>query len=297
MRSQRGMTLLGVLVAGVVPAVALAGAASTLESQSAGFVGIPEAVVAQLTRFGECEATAKATAGKPLLVYASSFRFGFETPCAPGSSINRLASSEAGEPRPTYISAAGQTVVWPPRPGTARPAADTVSYFFQTDRATPRTDDFVLMRQLGSARPEPLVRNVLAYPGRPFFQYYYIKSADAGHTNSLPVPANWLPLQHTTVKHGSAADTGLAARIDMFRAVEMNYRITNGRTGAGERVQQVSTVIVLSTSGAKKKPRPCEKEPTFMQVSLSERTPYNFIPDPLVPPSPSDTTTASCTRW
>src|SRR5690606_4761826 len=47
----------------------------------------------------------------------------------------------------------------------------------------------------------------------------------------------------------SAADTASFSRPDSVRAVRMNYRITNGKAGADERIRDISTVIEVPNNG------------------------------------------------
>src|SRR5262249_2629238 len=123
-------------------------------------------------------------------------------------------------------------------------------------------------RQLNTQRPEIVVRNVLTFPGEPFFRYYY-RSMQQG---TQQVPGSWLPLWHLRMEHGAVADTGTASRIDRLNAIVLNYNVSNGRTGADERIRPVSTIIPL-TSLTTKHPNPCGYDPLFSRASYSERTP------------------------
>jgi hypothetical protein len=42
------------------------------------------------------------------------------------------------------------------------------------------------------------------------------------------------------------------ARIDLVRAVEMRYRVTNGKSGSDERIRSASALLVMPNSGFKK---------------------------------------------
>lgn len=262
MRSRRGVTLVEMLVALTLPGAVAGGIQGAARSHPDSFSRIADsraAEVASLLGGGdECSAQDQ----QALVVFASAFRFGFEAGCVGGRSSEQLAASTR-----EYYSLGGQVIEMPGKV----PATDTVNYYFQADRSTPRTDDFVLMRKIGMRRPEAVLRNVLAYPGRPFFQYYYRKADEAGQRRTHPVPAKWLPLEHAAVRHGSPADTGASARIDTLRAVEVNYSLTNGRTGVAEKIQPVSKIVVLSTL-TRKKSRPCEDEPLFSQASYRRAT-------------------------
>jgi hypothetical protein len=281
MRSQRGATLVEMLVAMAMPALVAGGANGAVRTPIATAAGTVEQVIAQaLTVRPGCAVTSISSSGpsetQPLAVYASAFSFSFVTEClAPSTGPHdQLASN-------SYASNGGYSVrlaAWhgtssylaSPYSGGSVATSDTITFFFQPDQATARTDDFLLMRQLNTQRPEVVVRNVLTFPGQPFFRYYY-RMADR-HQDTHQVPGSWLPLWHLRMEHGAVADTGTAARIDLLRAIEVNYSVTNGRTGADERVKSVNTIIPLS-SLVPKHPRPCGYDPLFSQASFSQGTP------------------------
>jgi prepilin-type N-terminal cleavage/methylation domain-containing protein len=260
MRSQRGMTLVEMLVAMTVPAAVVGGIQGLPRSQSDSFENAADLIAMAMADRPECPASGNSRDQQALVIHASAFRFSFEADCLEKGSTDQVTSYRSGGAETAYFPVSGQTIAPPP----TETDTDTATFFFQADPVTPRTDDFVLMRQISGRQPEAMLRNVLAYPGRPFFQYYYRETGDA---SAQPVPASWLPLQHPTVKHGSAADTGTAARIDTLLAVDVNYSITNGRTGTAEQTQLVSKIIVFSTL-SRKKSRLCDEEPFFSQASL-----------------------------
>lgn len=277
MRSQRGATLVEMLVAMAMPALIAGGANGAARIPTSNTDGTIDQIIARAmaARPGCTVTTASMSESQPSAVYASTFSFSFVTECLSASPTprDRFASSP--------YTAAGTLPVWTAAWGgstggstVASPAnvVDTVTFFFQPDNATPRTDDFVFMRQLNTQRPEVVVRNVLTYPGRPFFQYWYRTLADKGRTATLPVPGSWLPLWHLHLEHGAVADTGTAARIDMLRAIEVNYRVTNGKTGVDERARPVVTIIPLASLTAKHRP-PCGYDPLFTQASSVEAEP------------------------
>lgn len=257
-RSQRGVTLVEMLVLMAAPAATLGGndARPTAPAPASIFQLGPTDAIARLTGAGTglngCQVKLEEAAKQPMVVIASSAKFGFEVDCKEADSRDRLAS---------YIPRAnfgGDSLAAAP---------DTAVFFFQSDPSTARTDDFVMLRQVSGERPVAILRNVLPYPGRPFFQYYYRKPADnAKPSTHLPVPANWLPLRHGPVKHGAVADTGLAARIDTLRAVEISYTISNGKVGPGERLQRYSNIVPL-VDLSRKKSKICEREPFVSNAS------------------------------
>lgn len=282
MRPQRGATLVEMLVAMAMPVLAVGGAnAAPRVSAAAISESNVEQVIAQaLAVRPGCTITSISSTGpletQPLAVYASAFSFSFVTEClAPsGGSHDQLASSPytSNGAYSMQLAAWHGTSSYPASPDNGSPPAtsDTITFFFQPDQATARTDDFVLMRQLNTQRPEVVVRNVLTFPGQPFFRYYY-RPADRS-VDTHQVPGSWLPLRHLRMEHGAVADTGTAARIDLLRALEVNYSITNGRTGAEERIRSVNNIIPLS-SLEPKHARPCGYDPLFSQASFSQGMP------------------------
>ena len=127
--------------------------------------------------------------------------------------------------------------------------AETITLFFKPDVETPRTDDFVLLRQVNGQPPERLVRNVLPdSTNLPFFRYYKLRIPGPGLAPvSTLVAAAELPMRHTIPGHGGTADAG--SPIDSLRAVLVSYIITNGQTGTKERRQRISTTIPLPNMG------------------------------------------------
>lgn len=274
MQSQRGAALVEVLLAMTVPAL-VGGAVRAPRVPATGHLDVDQIIAQAVAPRPGCTIAAITPGSQPLAVYASAFSFSFVTECVATDSKDRTASSPYADAGPMAV----QTVAWDgpssdfPSSDDAMEAAtvDTITFFFKPDNATARTDDFMLMRQLNSQQPEVVVRNVLTYPGRSFFQYYYRTPVDEGRQSTLPVPGSWLPLWHLRVEHGAVSDTGTAARIDTLRALEVNYSVTNGKTGADERIRQVSNVIPLS-SLTPKYTRPCGYDPLFSQAAYAPRS-------------------------
>lgn len=283
MRTERGMTLLEMLVAMVTFLTVLAGAIGAIRGQMRGFTrGVDEGGILQNLRYGvdqleqEARVAGANTADRqPAVVYASNFSFSFNAdlvsnvagdistvyvdPTAPGGSVNTWALADAS---PVPGSA----------PSFAYPLADyglsgaeTITFWFELDPETARADDYVLMRQVNGEAPERLMRQVLAPAGGvPFFQYSYLNVPAVGNWIMSPVPAGWLPLRHTAPLHGQLPDTGSIARIDLLRSVTMTYRVTDGRAGAAERIRDIQTTLALPNVGVKKL-QTCGSAPIFGQ--------------------------------
>ena len=117
------------------------------------------------------------------------------------------------------------------------------------------------LEQVNAMPAELVAKNLFAYPGRPFFQYFV-------HPLSLIVPPAArdslvlagaagsgivLPIRHSVAIHGSPADSALdpsnSYLADSVKAVRINIRVSNGLTGAEQRLRDVSTVVGLPNNG------------------------------------------------
>jgi prepilin-type N-terminal cleavage/methylation domain-containing protein len=139
--------------------------------------------------------------------------------------------------------------------------AETIVFYFRPDSSTTQANDFVLMEKVNAMPAELVAKNLLAYPGRPFFQYFV-------HPQSLAVPPAArdslviagaagsgivLPIVHSVAIHGSPADTAgdpsNSFLADSVKAVRINLRVSNGLTGTEQRLRDISTVVGLPNNG------------------------------------------------
>lgn len=189
----------------------------------------------------------------------------YYNPDADSSAANALAYSERFTiptssvlyPDTTYRTAGGQMS-----------PAETVTYWFADDTSTTRTDDFALMRQINNLPAEVVARNLLAYPGRAFFEW--LRTDSAGNlvqvvaAGSGVYPA--LPWRHITPIHGTLADTTrFGAYIDSIRAVRVNVYATNGQTGTREIQRALVTTVRIPNAGLTKQ-RSCGDAPIFART-------------------------------
>jgi prepilin-type N-terminal cleavage/methylation domain-containing protein len=151
--------------------------------------------------------------------------------------------------------------------------AETIVFYFVPDTATSRPDDYVLMKQVNGLSPEVVSRNLLPYPGRPFFDWQRVNAAG----DLVQVPAGSLPWRHSLAVHGSLADTGAVAQIDSVRAVQVNVFATNGQTGSREIRRALVTTIRIPNAGLSKQ-RSCGDAPIFGRAVTA-----TFTGDPAVP--------------
>jgi prepilin-type N-terminal cleavage/methylation domain-containing protein len=140
--------------------------------------------------------------------------------------------------------------------------AETIVFYFRPDSSTAaEPNDFVLMEKVNAMPAELVAKNLFAYPGRPFFQYFV-------HPLSLIVPPAArdslvlagaagsgivLPIRHSVAIHGSptdsAGDPSNSYLADSVKAVRINIRVGNGLTGADQRLRDISTVVGLPNNG------------------------------------------------
>jgi hypothetical protein len=140
--------------------------------------------------------------------------------------------------------------------------AETILFYFRPDSSTAAVgNDFVLMQRVNAMPAELVAKNLFAYPGRPFFEYFV-------HPQSLVVPPAArdslviagaagsgivLPIQHSVAVHGSPADSAgdpsNSFLADSVKAVRINVRVSNGLTGDEQRVRDISTVVGLPNNG------------------------------------------------
>ena len=149
--------------------------------------------------------------------------------------------------------------------GSANSPAETITFYFQADTSTTRTDDYVLYRQVNDQSAEVVARRLLA-ADRPFFMYY--KVAPAGGSSPIDsIATTSLPLSHAAPIHGSVADTGTAALVDSIRAIRVTYGATNGLSGSNENMREITRLIRLPNAGVETQPN-CGNKP-LLGTSLS----------------------------
>lgn len=142
-------------------------------------------------------------------------------------------------------------------PNGAISPSETEIFYVIPDATTVRGDDFVLMQRVNNQPAELVARNILAYPGRPFFQYFvrHIPASLTIATGAL------VPLIRTSLLDATnAADSASAVRPDSVAGVRINIRISNGLTGVAERTQDVSTLVEVPNNGLPQ-PTVCGRAP------------------------------------
>ncbi len=177
------------------------------------------------------------------------------------------ASNAATTAQVFAIPTSSPTVNYPDstyRTAGALSPAETITYWFELDTSTTRTDDYHLMRQVNNSAPDEVARNFLAYPGKPFFEW--LRTDVNGTLQVVPAAGDpVLPWRHFNPIHGSLTDTNAAgAYIDSVRAVRIAVRATNGLTGTREVLRNLVTTVRIPNSGLVKQ-RSCGDVPLFGQ--------------------------------
>lgn len=258
MTHRQGMTLVEMMVALVIFSLVLAGALGALRSQTRGFDrGSDEMSLLQNMRFAadmlEQEIRAAGnnlSPSQPPVVYAGVNSVAFNTDLisnTPGDLFAVYVDPDASAAEVSGFLLANQQAIQQSSPAFNYPVADysgnvaeTITFYFESDTSTVDGTDFRLMRQVNDQPPEVVVRNILPHPDRPFFQYFH---ETGGRIDS--VPSGWYPLSHA-----AAAYTGdQSVQINQLRAVEVNYTVSNGRSGVDQRTQEMSFVVSMPNMG------------------------------------------------
>ena len=258
MAHRQGMTLIEMMVALVIFSIVLASALGALRSQTRGFDrGAEEMSLLQNMRFAadlmeqEVRAAGNNLApSQPPVVYAGVDAVAFNADLisnTPGDLFAVYVDPDAAAAEVTGFLLANQQAIPQSSPAFNYPVADyfanvaeTIIFFFEPDTSTTDGSDFRLMRQANDQAAEVVVRNILPHPDRPFFQYFYETN---GRIDS--VPSGWYPMSHTLPAYTGDQNY----RINQVRAVEANYTVSNGRTGAAQRTQQMSFVVSMPNTG------------------------------------------------
>jgi prepilin-type N-terminal cleavage/methylation domain-containing protein len=267
MPDRRGMTLPEMMVALTVFSIAMGGAMGFLASQQKAFQKGSDALAATqnlsfaLTTLAQEIRTAGANvpAGQPTVVYAGDNSFSFNTDIVTNVANDPFATyydPDAPSGQVTSLRLAGQITVPGSSPARTYPLqdyftlagsasipsnAETITFWFELDAETARTDDYRLMRQVNNGGGQLLSRNVLlpADTAARFFSYRYLFTPVTGRQTLRPVPTAWMPVSFASAN----------GRADSLRAVTVNYRVTNGLTGTAQRVNAVAFTVGLPNVG------------------------------------------------
>jgi prepilin-type N-terminal cleavage/methylation domain-containing protein len=136
--------------------------------------------------------------------------------------------------------------------------AEAITYWIAPDSAPGHSGLYLMYRQVNNNAPDVVARNLLPYPGRPFFDW--LQTDTIG--NLFTVTAANLPMRHSVPIHGALGDTGVASRIDSIRAVRVNLYASNGVFGAQQILRELVTTVRIPNAGLTKQ-RSCGDQPIF----------------------------------
>lgn len=270
-RTRLGFSLIEMLVAMVVLSGVMASAVAVFRSQSASFrQGSRITELSQNIRYavGTVDRSLRTLGSgvvprQPMLVYGGNnvvvFNANFATDGVdledgnavytnPDLPATATISMDPATPLTIYGTAINYPAVEYRVKGTPS-RAETIMFYFTPDAMTADPLDFALMQQVNAEAPELVARNIRAYPGRPFFEYWHERIDGAGVTSSLQLGGGNIPVRHTDPQHGSATDIGASALADSVRMIRVNMVVTNGSAGAELRTRQVSTMIRTPNNG------------------------------------------------
>lgn len=263
-RSQAGFTLIEMMIGLIVLSVVMGAAVSVIRSQSRNFTkGGNRMELTQNLRYAvsSTERLVRTLGGgigtnQPMLVYASNDDITFN-----GNYASRIPDGVAVYVNPDIPAAADLSLTtatpitlpntspainypvanyfW----GGATPSrAETISIYFRADSSTPDPADFVMLQRINATRSELIARNIRAYPGRPFFEYWWDSTTALGVTTYKQLAAARIPVRHPVIG-------GVTSLVDSIRTVRLNMVVTNGVQTADSTSRMVSTMIQIPNNG------------------------------------------------
>lgn len=266
-RTERGMTIVELLVALIVFSVVMAAAMAFLRAQSEAFsLGKQRTAMYQNFRYAlnvlekDLRTAGAGTLNQqPQLVYAGTNVVAFNAnywtntagdvtavyynPNAPDSAVQAMLTS-------SKITIPLTSFVYPDtnyETGIADSPAETIIFYFEPDSSN--LGDYVLTRQVNNTPPEVVSRYIRATAGVAFFQYYELNTPTGAPSTLTLLPSADMPLEHSVKLHTSPADTGAEARIDSITAMRVNFTVTNGEPGSMLRTQQITRMIRMPNMG------------------------------------------------
>ena len=261
-RSESGFSLIEMMIAIIVLSVVMGAAVSLMRSQSQNFArGGTRMELTQNLRYTVSSTerlvrTLGAGIGtnQPMLVYAGNDVVTFN-----GNYASRLPDGVAVYINPDIPAAAELSMVTAspitlPNTGINYPVAnyfwggatpsraETISIYFRPDSSTPDVSDFVMLQRINATRSELIARNIRAYPGRPFFEYWWDSTSAAGLTTYKQLAAARVPVRSQVIG-------GATLLADSIRTVRLNLVVTNGDLTADSTSRLVSTMFQIPNNG------------------------------------------------
>lgn len=264
LRSEAGFSLIEMMIGLIVLSVVMGAAVSVMRSQSQNFArGGNRMELTQNLRFAVSSTErlvrtlgAGIGVGQPMLVYAGNDVFTFNgnyasqlqdglavyiNPDIPaGADLSLTTATPIAIPNTSpVINYPVANYFW----GGATPSrAETISIYFRPDSSTPDGTDFVMLQRINATRSELIARNIRAYPGRPFFEYWWDSTNATGLTTYKQLAAARVPARHPVIG-------GATPLVDSIRTVRLNMVVTNGVLTPDSTSRMVSTMIQIPNNG------------------------------------------------
>ncbi len=263
-RSEAGFSLIEMMIGLIVLSVIMGAAVSVMRSQSRNFArGGNRMELTQNLRYAvsATERLVRTLGGgigtnQPMLVYAGNDVFTFN-----GNYASRLPDGVAVYVNPDIpagadLSLTTATPITIPNTspaitypvanyfwgGATQSRAETISIYFRPDSSTADATDFVMLQRINATRSELIARNIRAYPGRPFFEYWWDSTTVNGLTTYKQLAAARIPVRNLVIG-------GATALSDSIRTVRLNLVVTNGDLTADSTSRMVSTMIQIPNNG------------------------------------------------
>lgn len=215
------------------------------------------------------------TGQQPMLVYGGNDVIAFNTDYLETDTTNFRWAVNFNPSMPAALGTAwtvgtagtipNTSYTYPPQTfllGNGSPSpAETKIFWFAPDSATSRTDDYVLYERTNAGTAEYIARNILAYPGRPFIEYFLTRRLSTGLDTLIIASGSLLPLKRLVLQTSfTSTDTANAVRPDSVEAVRINIRITNGKLGSEQRTRDFSQLLQVPNNGLPS-PNVCGRSP------------------------------------
>jgi prepilin-type N-terminal cleavage/methylation domain-containing protein len=291
MKRQRGFTLMEMLVSLVVLSIVMSAAIWFFRGVSKAVTGTADRMDAmQNLRFAIAtldrdlrNAGAGTTDAQPTLVYISSSVVVFNADIVSRTAGSLTAVNYNPDVDPNAASVVrtsqkflipGTSILYPDstyRTGSnnnGEPGpAETLTYWLTPDTTPGTTGLYLMMRQVNNNAPDVVARNLMPFPGQPFFDW--LLTDTSGNLSTVASAA--LPMRHSVPVHASSADTGPASRIDSIRAVQVNLYASNGLTGTQQVLRALATTIRIPNAGLAKQ-HSCGDQPIFAKTVTASFT-------------------------
>ncbi len=131
------------------------------------------------------------------------------------------------------------------QPGGAPSNAETISYWFSRDSTSTAADEYIFFKRVNADPPSVVAKGIRISATDTVFQYFKKDTLGA----SIAIPSANLPLIHTAIVHGSAADTGKSLQTDSIRSVRVRFTTVYRDRKGVENTRRVDMTINIMNAG------------------------------------------------